>query len=808
MIVNISNNTLMIPTVNFWTNNTQKILNTPIESASNSISKSDFFSGVKKMQDWEWIWEVEALTRWLELFKSQWRSIEGVDIDSEILKYKPQLEEIKKQEEDTWFFESLWEVLKKRGDKWAEILTAWVQRSQGQWKLESGVQYAANLLWWIAELWGTAIVEWLDAVTPESIQDQFKSWLESAFDTKGGEWVIWKLEEVNRNMETLRELNPRAARNFEAFWNSVDAALTFYGWKTVKETAKTWAKQVSKEGLKTWAKSAAIKTWDIVSKVWSTTIDTATSWVQRTFREAYKLNQETIEQAFKNPEIFSKSQKIGADEYIKETAENIKKWILWRAEELSELGKEYSTIRKWAIVSNEGELFDVTNDVLGKIERKNFTKADLKAVDEAISYIDGYKWDLTDIDVLSLRKQIDSILYDPNTGMKRKLSPQWERSVSEIRRNIDDLAKDKIKGLRELDKKFSPEIKEVNKIKSLIFDKKWELKDRYIADISNLQWKGKEIIIERVKQIDPDIESKLSMYRALKDLDNVTQGFKVWTYQSPIWTGVSAWIWAILGWPSWAIIWAFIYQIITNPKVGIEIVKKLSIANEVKKSIIKKMKDGVKLKAEEAKALIVWVRNEINEQALKWKEALGDKLDDLADKIGARAKFMDDTGKSLDDFGGLKKIKDINTWDSITLVRWTWWWGVWWGSWEAIRWKWLYLTDNVDVAKNYWKNIESVTIKNSDLLDWNTILKESRDIIKNLPEKMKRFLDDDFEYSYNSLIRTIEWNTWIWAEEIAEEINKYIKSNYKGIRFNIWLVNDRLDDLWLWQENAFLIFKK
>lgn len=152
----------------------------------------------------------------------------------------------------------------------------------------------------------------------------------------------------------------------------------------------------------------------------------------------------------------------------------------------------------------------------------------------------------------------------------------------------------------------------------------------------------------------------------------------------------------------------------------------------------------------------------------------------------------------------IKPVKKLNTWEDITLVRWTG--GKWSGAGEAIRGKWLYLTDNIDVAKHYWPEIKSVTLKNSDILDWWETLKNSKQIISTLPKEMRVYLDDNFEYSYNSLIKTIEWNTGIEAEVISEALNNTIKWKYKWVKFEIWLVNDSLSDRWLGNKNAFVIF--
>lgn len=153
----------------------------------------------------------------------------------------------------------------------------------------------------------------------------------------------------------------------------------------------------------------------------------------------------------------------------------------------------------------------------------------------------------------------------------------------------------------------------------------------------------------------------------------------------------------------------------------------------------------------------------------------------------------------------IKKVNNLNTWEDITLVRWSGASNNWAG--EAIRGKGLYLTDNVDVAKHYWSKIEEVKIKNSNILDGNAPLKSVKRIIRSLPEEMRSYLDDSYQYTYNSLIRTIEWNTGIEAEKIAEAVNAQLKGQYKWVSFEIWLVNDSLAEKWLWKEKAFIIRK-
>ena len=653
----------MANTVNFGSNPTQDIIDNTVNSISQEQPKTYtqdlFIEWVNKMRDTEGISDVQALTRSLELFKNSWYEIDWIDIDSQLTKYQPQVQQETEEKEDTWFFEAIWDVLQKRWDKWAEILTAWVKGSQGQWKLESWVQYAANLLWGLAEVTGTAFIEWLDALTPEVIQEKVKEWIQAAAETQWGQFVVDKLTKVNENMELLREYNPRVARNFEAFGNSIDAALTFYGWKTAAEWAKAWAKAWVKawvkvpDFIKTWAEV----TWDALKKGAKAVAEVPWDAAKSVFRQAYKLNEDTINQAFKNPELFTKAQKQGSTEFIRETTDKVVEAVQTRMKDLSELWKEYKAVRQGAKVFDSDSLLSIMNKQVDSIPSKQLTKSDKTAIETAKSYIKGYEWDLTDIDLLSLRKQLDSIKYDPTTWLEKKLSPQGNKIVSWLRADIDKVAKEKIKGLKELDMKFADEIKEVKEIQKVIFTNNWELKQNYIWEIAWLLWDRKIRKLDTIKKVVPDIENKINMYKALKDLDMASEWFKVWTYSASQWDLITAWVWAMMWGAAWALVWAVIYRAITNPKLWIEIVKKLSLANNVKNSIVKKMKEWVKLSENEALKLWAAIKEQIRE---KWAWI----ADDLADKVWARSKFMDDTG----DFRKVEKIDDMSDKDFMKWI--------------------------------------------------------------------------------------------------------------------------------------------
>ena len=100
-----------------------------------------------------------------------------------------------------------------------------------------------------------------------------------------------------------------------------------------------------------------------------------------------------------------------------------------------------------------------------------------------------YKGNITDADLLSLRRQIDSVLYDPNTGMPRKLTPQANKIVNDVRADINTMAKDRIKGLAELDAQYAPEVALLKKVKKDIFNSDGTLKDNAISTLANITGK-------------------------------------------------------------------------------------------------------------------------------------------------------------------------------------------------------------------------------------------------------------------------------------------------------------------------------
>lgn len=606
------NNT--IPTVNFWTNRTQNtisnIVSSPSSQIANTISRQEFYAWVNQMKASEWITDIEALTRWLELFKSKGYSIEWIDIDAQLNKYKPQVEAKQYWEEDKWFMEAIKETLVKRWNKWAEILARWVERQWGQTAIESWVQYWANLIAWLADVIWVWVIEWLDAVTPEALENKFKEWIQTLAQTKWWQVVAEKLMEVNQNMEDLRKYNPRVARNFEALWDTINAALTFYTWgaatKWVKSAVDTWIITKAWELAGTTLKKTWEVVWDAVKwtaklpfEIW-TTLTAKMSW----------LNRETLNSLFKNPELVTQAQK-----WIL-TRESLASKVIWkiddRIDQVSWLWKEYQNILKWNIASSWDELQSRIGTIIAWINNKTLTKADQNLLDDAMWYINRYTWDITDNELHSLRKQIDSIKFDPTTGLQRKLTPTWNRILSQLRSEVDNLAWEKIPWLKELDARFWPEIQELNKVKSLVFDAKWQLKENYIQQIANLLWSGKEMKLERIRKLVPEIENEINALKAFADVE-LAKWNKIGTYVQ------SGWLTLGLTWTIDPITTA-ITLILTSPTIVSNLVKWLWYSAQVATKILNKVKSWIKLSKAESK--IVWkaIMQQVNNKEILVKQ--------------------------------------------------------------------------------------------------------------------------------------------------------------------------------------------
>ena len=600
-----------------------------------------FFDDVTKIKQNEGYDDEKAILEAAKYYTGKGYEVEGVNFDDILQEEVQPVEDI--QWLDAWV--KAWEAISWFWE-WLKF-----EAQEDDRGITSVAKFFGNLPWDTLQLaWDLVSVVSNPVWTVQSVDDFAGSMVETGLnkvfwqDTYTSderrfiaESVWTELKKISEDPSILKDMaveNP-ADILFSitwGLWAAKNAAKTkgMTGLASKLEAAEALTNPIKlqAEAVK-WAGKAV---WATVKGVWEWGL--TITWV------ATGLSPDTIKTIFKNPDIV----KSGI------TREWVANKVVWaiddRITEVWELGKGYDTVKKGNIVTNSDEIANVRSTVLDNFDTKELTKKDQSALADAEFYISKYDWELTDSNILALRQQLDSIKYD-ESGNIRKLSKNGNAIVTQLRSKVDEIAKDRIEGLRELDAQYAEEIGELSKVRKMIFDRNWDLKDGYIWQIANLLGKNKEMKLERIKKLVPEIETEINAVKALENVE-FAKGRQIGAY-------MQGWgmVWVATGVinPATAVIWLML----SSPTIVSNMVRALWYSARTVWSITEKIKNGIKLTASES--AIVW--KAIQEQMINkaWNLA-----DNIADKTGARAKFIDDGGKSLDDFGEipqeLNKLKN------------------------------------------------------------------------------------------------------------------------------------------------------
>ncbi len=331
-----------------------------------------------------------------------------------------------------------------------------------------------------------------------------------------------------------------------------------------------------------WAEIVAPKlvqgTKNIITKtpefIWNTIGSTAEYWTSL----ATGLSKESQQIIKKSPELYKQARLW--DITSEGELGNFAKATEARLTDLSEMGKWYDSIKKWAKISNAEEIGNIYLNRTKEIPTTQLTKADKIVLKDASDYMSQLKWDLKDSDILALRKQLDSISYDPNTGMKRKLSPQWARLVEGMRSDVDKIAKDRITGLKDLDTKYAPEVQLLKEIKSNIYDANGNIKNNALSTISNIVGKNKDLKLAKFEEIYPDLGKRLRALKAYEEVSSIAS-LKTGSIVRQLWgatvgTALAPWLWTI------------VWFIATNPHIVARILEAYWMVTSKAKSIVEK----------------------------------------------------------------------------------------------------------------------------------------------------------------------------------------------------------------------------
>lgn len=243
------------------------------------------------------------------------------------------------------------------------------------------------------------------------------------------------------------------------------------------------------------------------------------------------LNPETITELVKDPKAF----KNVSPEIRVETAQKVGDALDSRIEELSDLGKEYEAIRATTgkVVVPEGSInkvldkYGVKLDNDGKIlttsESRPLSTTDRTALQDFITNY-GLSSELTPNSLLNTREALSNL-----SKFEQGKTSLPQLIARDLRSVYDEAGKTQVPGLKELDAKYAPERQLLGQLKKDIFDAKGELKDGAISKIANVTGRGKEQLLERIKQVVPDIEQRVRVMKAVEGIE-AASSLKVGTY--------------------------------------------------------------------------------------------------------------------------------------------------------------------------------------------------------------------------------------------------------------------------------------
>ena len=246
------------------------------------------------------------------------------------------------------------------------------------------------------------------------------------------------------------------------------------------------------------------------------------------------------------------------------------------------------TIEDLKLSIEEGKISATSESMIRKT-------ADINALQEIYDMYGG-KTTLTANEFLNLRKDLDSMA-------------KWEQgktnastsTAKKIRGSIDEYGKNQLTGLKELDAKYAPMIKELQAIKGNIYDSKGKIKQSAYNLASNLLNKGNKGKLMKLEELTPGITEELKAIKAAENILNPAKGLGKITSTGRL---------GAFGWAAYTQNWPLMAGIIaTSPTLLIPILKTFGkakgILSETKVSgLITKIQDGISLTAKEAEEIV------------------------------------------------------------------------------------------------------------------------------------------------------------------------------------------------------------
>ena len=391
---------------------------------------------------------------------------------------------------------------------------------------------------------GGALLETADDLTGEVVSNAAENVTAKIMSTDIGKQAASKIMESEESWQNFQEENPLLADNISAAFGLAEGVGTMMGapgaLKSVGHAGR-FAKDIIKRGAN--AVPGVTKTANVISG--------AKDIVKETLRDAdvFKngvskfsgLNPETVQLILKKTGEFTEAQLDNLDR--KAIADSVWGKVTDRIKNIAETGKKYQAIREsgsnvelakdWFGDVLKGLGFDIKNGLI-KTTTKSATRNpnDLTALQQVYKTW-GDKTEMGADEFLNLRQDLAELAKFDKISGKTSAS---EKIAKQLRAELNKKGRDQIDGLKKLDADFAPEIKELSAIKKEFFTKDGGLKDTAINRIVNATGKGKDNLLNRLKKIDPSIEERIQLVKALEDVA-LSKGQKVGTYTHTLLSG-------------------------------------------------------------------------------------------------------------------------------------------------------------------------------------------------------------------------------------------------------------------------------
>lgn len=474
------------------------------------------------------------------------------------------------------FFRDSGGILKDRFSRAHNNLLEW-SNSSTQWTyLEALWSFGSNTLWaaWQVVRAGSDII-W------EGIEGAFSSMVNDPNKRALGRYAEPKIQKVAEKLQPVvgryTEFSDKNPNSAKAIWGAANLGLGFLDavglWATgslVKTWTRSWKeslRKLAKEGIKTIDNSAEkvqnfAQGLQATGKYWDDVI-AKISGMEKT----------TIDTIRKFPDLFEEVQRGNItrqtlmDDFWDSVGSLQKK--------ISNTGWLYDDVRKNKALFKKGEVKGLVDDALkeqnisiGKdgafdLSKTGLNSKDLTALKNALEQVDdvlqGNKFVRTN-EVLNMRQKLDPLI-----AWNSEMTPDGQKVVKALRTKLRQVAHDRVPDLKQLDDTYSPLRQQLNQLRKDFFNKDGSLKDSASSKLTNITNKGREQLLDRLKELDPDIEAKTLAVKAFEDLDRAS-GNKVGAYAS----NLSSITGAVLAWP----LWFAAAEVWSSPKVWSGLLKR------------------------------------------------------------------------------------------------------------------------------------------------------------------------------------------------------------------------------------------